>query len=238
MLLLWVELVSALFSLFSDYPFCLAGCCWVHCRLCVILQIRYDAAGIGTRQKAACDCGHSWQAGRSHQQQPWECVVEEVEVSGARRGRQDAGSHFCLWYGNHPGTDSTESPDTPLFCHHDQKPWKVAKDVDERSLRSPCCPKVFLSSSQKNKIMDEILTGVDWNEWDRFDTVEKLKQQYVFVPEKAKDCYLVHLLRDTFADKTMIVFTTRYKWSPFFFFQNHRNCGDKDWTLLALFILF
>jgi len=50
----------------------------------------------------------------------------------------------------------------------------------------------------------------------RFDTVEKLKQQYVFVPEKVKDCYLIYLLRNTFDDKTAIIFTTRYKFaSPF-----------------------
>jgi len=46
--------------------------------------------------------------------------------------------------------------------------------------------------------------------------VEKLKQEYVFVPRKVKEVYLVYLLREVLKDQTIIIFTGRCKYAAAF----------------------
>ncbi|KAI9340414.1 P-loop containing nucleoside triphosphate hydrolase protein [Zopfochytrium polystomum] len=41
------------------------------------------------------------------------------------------------------------------------------------------------------------------------ETVEKLDQRYLFIPSTVRDAYLAYVVRNSFADKTMIIFTGR-----------------------------
>ncbi|KAJ3142583.1 hypothetical protein HK101_003285 [Irineochytrium annulatum] len=47
----------------------------------------------------------------------------------------------------------------------------------------------------------------------RFDIVEKLDQRYLFIPSSVRDAYLLYLLRNDFADKTIIIFTGKCRTS-------------------------
>ncbi|KAI8912752.1 P-loop containing nucleoside triphosphate hydrolase protein [Gorgonomyces haynaldii] len=46
---------------------------------------------------------------------------------------------------------------------------------------------------------------------ERFDTVTKLEQKYVFMPSQVRDTYLAYLLRNDFAKKTTIIFCGKSK---------------------------
>ena len=43
----------------------------------------------------------------------------------------------------------------------------------------------------------------------RYETVQRLEQQYVFIPRKVKETYLAYLLRTVLEDQTVIIFTAR-----------------------------
>ncbi|KAJ1535128.1 hypothetical protein HK096_002993 [Nowakowskiella sp. JEL0078] len=42
---------------------------------------------------------------------------------------------------------------------------------------------------------------------ERYDTVKKLDQRYLFIPSSIRDAYLAYLLREIYVGKTMIIFT-------------------------------
>lgn len=44
---------------------------------------------------------------------------------------------------------------------------------------------------------------------NRFATVEKLTQEYLFVPANLKECYLVHLLKEVYPKSSVIIFVSR-----------------------------
>jgi len=46
----------------------------------------------------------------------------------------------------------------------------------------------------------------------KYSTVDKLKQEYIFIPSRVKPVYLVYLLCTLFADKTAIIFTARCRY--------------------------
>jgi superfamily II DNA/RNA helicase len=43
----------------------------------------------------------------------------------------------------------------------------------------------------------------------RYETVARLRQEYVFVPRHVKETTLVYMLRETLADQTAIIFVSR-----------------------------
>ncbi|KAL7752889.1 putative RNA helicase [Sorochytrium milnesiophthora] len=43
----------------------------------------------------------------------------------------------------------------------------------------------------------------------KYDPVDRLDQRYVFVPSAVREAYFIHLVRNDFKDKTMIIFTGR-----------------------------
>lgn len=44
---------------------------------------------------------------------------------------------------------------------------------------------------------------------NRFATVEKLKQEYLFMPTNLKECYLVHMLKEVYPTSSVIIFVSR-----------------------------
>ncbi len=46
---------------------------------------------------------------------------------------------------------------------------------------------------------------------DRFETVEKLKQEYIFIPSTVREAYLCYLLKNHFESKTCIIFVSKPK---------------------------
>ncbi|KNE59501.1 hypothetical protein AMAG_03774 [Allomyces macrogynus ATCC 38327] len=44
---------------------------------------------------------------------------------------------------------------------------------------------------------------------EKYEAADKLEQKFVFVPSSVKEAYLVHLLRNDFKDKSIIIFTSR-----------------------------
>ncbi|KAI9207089.1 P-loop containing nucleoside triphosphate hydrolase protein [Polychytrium aggregatum] len=44
---------------------------------------------------------------------------------------------------------------------------------------------------------------------EKYDTVEKLDQRYLFIPSTVRDAYLAHILRNDFDGKTAIIFTSK-----------------------------
>lgn len=49
------------------------------------------------------------------------------------------------------------------------------------------------------------------------DTVAQLDQRYLFVPQRVKEVYLVHLLQNQLADKSLIIFVGRCRCAALFF---------------------
>lgn len=63
------------------------------------------------------------------------------------------------------------------------------------------------------KELQEVAMGSDAVRFDarenRYATVDGLKQNYLFVPQHLKECYLVYLLKERFSEESVIVFVSR-----------------------------
>lgn len=59
-----------------------------------------------------------------------------------------------------------------------------------------------------------------------FGTVEKITQQYLLIPSKLRDCYLLHLIQNDFKDKSMMIFVGKCKTAEMLRFWL-RECGTE-----------
>lgn len=92
---------------------------------------------------------------------------------------------------------------------------------------SRVCQTLLFSATLTSAVMDFFPNESPFvfrSENSEFGTIEKITQQYLLIPSKVRDCYLLHLLENQFKGKTAIIFVGKCRTAELIRFWL-RECG-------------